>query len=96
MDKLRMALGLTTAPVVTSALLVLVGAPVSVLDPAVLAQLRPPVVALVGGRVYPSRPRYPLTTRPLSSKAAGSSGSVPALRCEYRQRPESSTVRTRC
>jgi hypothetical protein len=60
MDKLRMALGLTTAPVVTSALLVLVGAPVSVLDPAVLAQLRPPVVALVGGRVYPSPTAIPI------------------------------------
>jgi len=60
MDKVRVALGLITAPVVTSALLVLVGLSVGVVGPTVSAQLRPPVVALVGGRVYASPAATPI------------------------------------
>ncbi len=55
-----MTLRLTAARVVTSALLVLVWAPMSTLGPAVLAQPRPAVVVLVGGRVYRSPTATPI------------------------------------
>ena len=64
MDNLRMALRLVASPMVTSALLVVLVASLgSVAGGRALAQPTPTVVALVGGRVYPSPTATPLNDR---------------------------------
>lgn len=77
-----MASCFTTVQVVTSVLLVLAGVPGRSLGPTVLAQTRTAVVALVGGRVYPSP-----TATPIDATIVMEGGRVVAMapRAQVRQ-----------